>query len=234
MFFTPGEMFLRLILAALIGGIIGYEREMRGRNAGIRTHALVSLGAAIITLAQLKASEWVINFAIANPDLVNILSSDITRMTAQIISGIGFLGAGTIIVSKRSVTGLTTAASIWAVAGLGISIGMGHYLLGISGAIIIFIVLSIVKRLFRMGHDKNMEIQYLEGSETIQSIEQIFKETNVRVLSEDHSATYSEEEDPIYKVVYEIHIPADVQLKQLMDIIGTNENVQKISTIKWI
>lgn len=59
-------MFLRLILAALIGGIIGYEREVRGRNAGIRTHALVSLGAAIITLAQLKASEWVINFAIAN------------------------------------------------------------------------------------------------------------------------------------------------------------------------
>lgn len=227
-------MFLRLILAALIGGIIGYEREVRGRNAGIRTHALVSLGAAIITLAQLKASEWVINFAIANSDLVNILSSDITRMTAQIISGIGFLGAGMIIVSKRSVTGITTAASIWAVAGLGISIGMGHYLLGISGAIIIFIVLSIVKRLFRMGHDKNMEIRYLEGSETIQSIEQIFKETNVRVLSEDHSATYSEEEDPIYKVVYELHIPTDVQLKQLMDIIGTNENVQKISTIKWI
>lgn len=227
-------MFLRLILAALIGGIIGYEREMRGRNAGIRTHALVSLGAAIITLAQLKASEWVINFAIANSDLVNILSSDITRMTAQIISGIGFLGAGMIIVSKRSVTGITTAASIWAVAGLGISIGMGHYLLGISGAIIIFIVLSIVKRLFRMGHDKNMEIRYLEGSETIQSIEQIFKETNVRVLSEDNSATYSEEEDPIYKVVYELHIPTDVQLKQLMDIIGTNENVQKISTIKWI
>lgn len=155
-------------------------------------------------------------------------------MTAQIISGIGFLGAGMIIVSKRSVTGITTAASIWAVAGLGISIGMGHYLLGISGAIIIFIVLSIVKRLFRMGHDKNMEIRYLEGSETIQSIEQIFKETNVRVLSEDHSATYSEEEDPIYKVVYELHIPTDVQLKQLMDIIGTNENVQKISTIKWI
>ena len=162
-------MFLRLILAALIGGIIGYEREMRGRNAGIRTHALVSLGAAIITLAQLKASEWVINFAIANSDLVNILSSDITRMTAQIISGIGFLGAGMIIVSKRSVTGITTAASIWAVASLGISIGMGRYLLGISGAIIIFIFifLSIVKRLFRMGHDKNMEIRYLEGSETI-------------------------------------------------------------------
>lgn len=234
MFFSPGEMFIRLILAALIGGIIGYEREIRGRDAGIRTHALVSLGAAIITLAQLKASEWVINFVVKNPEFINILTSDITRMTAQVVSGIGFLGAGTIIVSRRSVTGLTTAASIWAVAGLGISIGMGHYLLSISGAVIILIVLSTVKTLFKMGQDKNMEIQYLEGSKTIQSIEKVFEQTNVKVLSEDHSASYSDDDDSLYKVVYELHIPTDIKLKQLMDIIGTNKNVQKISTIKWI
>lgn len=234
MFFSHGEMLMRLILAAVIGGAIGYEREIRGRDAGIRTHALVSLGAAIITLAQLKASEWVINFVVENPEFINILTSDVTRMTAQIVSGIGFLGAGTIIVSRRSITGLTTAASIWAVAGLGISIGMGHYFLGLSGAVIILIVLSTVKALFRMDQDKNMEIQYLEGTQTIKSIEQIFEGTNVKVLSEDHSASYSDNDDSLYKVVYELHIPTDIKLKQLMDIIGKNENVQKISTIKWI
>lgn len=234
MFFSHGEMLIRLILAAVVGGVIGYEREIRGRDAGIRTHALVSLGAAIITLAQLKASEWVINFVVENPEFLNILTSDITRMTAQIVSGIGFLGAGTIIVSRRSITGLTTAASIWAVAGLGISIGMGHYLLGVSGSIIILIVLIIVKSLFKMDQDKNMEIQYLEGDETIKLIEQIFSETNVKVLSEDYSSSYADDEEPLYKVVYELHIPTDIKLKNLMDIIGQNENVQKISTIKWI
>lgn len=195
MFFNHGEMLIRLILAAVIGGAIGYEREIRGRDAGIRTHALVSLGAAIITLAQLKASEWVINFVVENPEFINILTSDVTRMTAQIVSGIGFLGAGTIIVSRRSITGLTTAASIWAVAGLGISIGMGHYFLSLSGAIIILIVLIIVKALFKMDQDKNMEIQYLEGSKTIKSIEQVFERTNVKVLSEDHSVSYAENDD---------------------------------------
>lgn len=234
MFFTEGEMIIRLILAAVIGGTIGYEREIRGRDAGIRTHALVSLGAAIITLAQLKASEWVINYVVQNPEFINILTSDITRMTAQIVSGIGFLGAGTIIVSRRSITGLTTAASIWAVAGLGIAIGMGHYLLSLSGVVIILIVLTTVKALFKMDQDKNMEIQYLEGGKTIKSIEQVFKEANVKVLSEDHSVSYSENDDSLYKVVYELHIPTDIKLKQLMDIIGEHEDVQKISTIKWI
>lgn len=234
MFFNQGEMLIRLILAAIIGGTIGYEREIRGRDAGIRTHALVSLGAAIITLAQLKASEWVIHFVVENPEFINVLTSDITRMTAQIVSGIGFLGAGTIIVSRRSITGLTTAASIWAVAGLGISIGMGHYFLSLSGAVIILLVLSTVKALFRMDQDKNMEIQYLEGAKTIKSIKKIFKETNVKVLSEDHSASYSDSDDSLYKVVFELHIPTDVPLKQLMDVIGEHESVQKISTIKWI
>lgn len=234
MFFSVSEMFVRLLLAAIIGGTIGYEREIRGRDAGIRTHALVSLGAAIITLAQLKASEWVINFVVEHPEFINILTSDITRVTAQIVSGIGFLGAGTIIVSRRSITGLTTAASIWAVAGLGISIGMGHYLLSLSGAIIILLVLSTVKALFKMNQDKNMEIQYSGGTKTIRQIEQVFEQKNIKVLSEDHSASYSENDDSLYKVVYELHIPTDVQLKELMDVIGKNEFVQKISTIKWI
>lgn len=234
MFFNHGEMIIRLILAAAVGGAIGYEREIRGRDAGIRTHALVSLGAAIITMTQLKASEWVVNFVVQNPEYINILTSDVTRMTAQIISGIGFLGAGTIIVSRRSITGLTTAASIWAVAGLGISIGMGHYFLGISGSIIILTVLIIVKSLFKMGQDKNMEIQYSEGNKTLRLIEKIFSEINVTVLSEDHSSYYSDGEEAFYKVVYELHIPPDIKLKHLMDLIGQNEHVQKISTIKWI
>jgi len=99
------EMLIRLLLAALVGGIIGFERELKGRDAGIRTHMLVSLGAAIITMIQLETSSWLLDFSKDNPDLANILTSDITRLTAQIVNGIGFLGAGTIIVSKRTVTG---------------------------------------------------------------------------------------------------------------------------------
>lgn len=127
------EIILRLILAVLFGSAIGYEREIKGHDAGLRTHILVCVGACIITLVQLQVTYSTIEMALSEPDLTQVLNTDMTRIPAQIISGIGFLGAGTIIVTKKSVTGLTTAASIWAIAGLGIAVGMGSYFLALIG-----------------------------------------------------------------------------------------------------
>lgn len=165
------ETLTRLLLAALAGGLIGFERELKGRDAGIRTHMLVSLGAAIITMIQLEASNWLLDFSRNNPELANVLTSDITRLTAQIVNGIGFLGAGTIIVSKRTVTGLTTAASIWAVASLGIAVGMGYYFIAIVGAFIMLIVLRLLKTLFKIDRTKQLEIKYKHRRETLNYLE---------------------------------------------------------------
>lgn len=235
MFFSELEMLFRLVIAIFIGGLVGYEREMRGRDAGIRTHAIVSLGAAVMALVQLKTSNWLLEYTIQNPEYSAILTSDITRFIAQIVSGIGFLGAGTIIVSKRSVTGLTTAASIWAVAGLGISVGMGYYSLGLFGTILILVVLRIIKTLFQIGHDKNIEVHYEDGKDTNEFIEDILKKNKIKIISEDYSVYYMDKEESIRKVraVYELRIPKQLKLKKLIDLISHNKNILKVSTIKW-
>ncbi len=233
MYFNQVEMVIRLILAALLGGIIGYEREVSGRNAGVRTHAIVSLGAAIITLIQLGVSAWVLDFVVQNPEYHGAISTDVTRMTAQIISGIGFLGAGTIIVSRRSVTGLTTAATIWTVAGLGVAVGFGNYLLGIVGTIIVLVVLRTVKGLFRMDKDKGVEIQYLKGARTIKYLENLFEEHEIKIISEDYSVTYSEDGESLHTVIYALHVPTEIRLIDLIDLIGSDKNILKITTLKW-
>lgn len=111
------EIVLRLGLAALLGGLVGLEREMHGRPAGLRTHILVATGAALIVLVSAHGFS-------ASPGNQSV-RMDPTRIAAQIVSGIGFIGAGTIVRFGASVKGLTTAASLWVVAGIGIAAGAG-------------------------------------------------------------------------------------------------------------
>ncbi|WP_368645179.1 MgtC/SapB family protein [Alkalibacterium putridalgicola] len=226
------EMLIRLLLAALVGGIIGFERELKGRDAGIRTHMLVSLGAAIITMIQLETSSWLLDFSKDNPDLANILTSDITRLTAQIVNGIGFLGAGTIIVSKRTVTGLTTAASIWAVASLGIAVGMGYYFMALSGAFIMLVVLRLLKTIFKIDRTKQLGITYKYREETLKYLENSFTENNISVVSTDHTITYMEDGTTFCEDLYTLHLPNNFDTMDYISKVGSNPNVLKINTIK--
>ncbi len=117
-------VFFRLLLALILGGAIGIEREIRGQPAGFRTHAILSVGSALISIISVLAA---LNFGVAGK-----AAADPMRIAAQIVSGIGFLGAGAILRIGASVKGLTTAASLWATAGVGMACGMGIY----SGAFI--------------------------------------------------------------------------------------------------
>ena len=115
------EVILRVALAAALGGAIGFERELRDREAGLRTHLLVSVGAALFTMVSAYAwSDW----RFSTPEG---LVFDPTRIAAQVVSGIGFLGAGAIIRQGLSVRGLTTAATLWVVAAIGMAAGVGYY-----------------------------------------------------------------------------------------------------------
>jgi putative Mg2+ transporter-C (MgtC) family protein len=115
------EIVLRVVLAAALGGAIGLERELREREAGLRTHMLVSVGAALFTLVSAYAwTDW--RFSNAEG-----LVFDPTRIAAQVVSGIGFLGAGAIIRQGLSIRGLTTAATLWVVAAIGMAAGVGYY-----------------------------------------------------------------------------------------------------------
>lgn len=127
------EILGRLLLAVLLGGLIGLEREVLGRPAGLRTHILVSTGSALIMVVSAYAFE----------------SGDPARLAAQVVSGIGFLGAGTIMREGASVRGLTTAASLWVVAGIGLAVGVGYYY---AAAVTTLLVYFSLKALNKVEH----------------------------------------------------------------------------------
>lgn len=113
------DFVLRLLVAGILGAIIGLDREYRAKEAGYRTHFLVSLGSALIMIVSQYGFQDIIK--------ENSVSLDPSRVAAQVVSGIGFIGAGTIILQKQIVRGLTTAAGIWATAGIGLAVGAGMY-----------------------------------------------------------------------------------------------------------
>lgn len=127
----------RLILACILGGVVGYERESMNRPAGFRTHILVCVGAALVMIT----SEFILR------EYKGLTNIDPTRLGAQVISGIGFLGAGTIIREGFSVRGLTTAASLWAVSCVGIAAGIGFYEGAIAATILIYLTLILLRKL---------------------------------------------------------------------------------------
>lgn len=135
-----GEICLRLLCAMAVGMIIGTEREYTNRPAGLRTHILVALGACVVTITGQMI--YIQYHALGS-------SPDPARLSAQVITGVGFLGAGTILRQGSHVKGLTTAASLWAVACLGIAAGFGFYAIAIAGMIFIFITLTILEFLQR-------------------------------------------------------------------------------------
>lgn len=144
------EQILRVLAAMFVGAIFGFEREMKGKPAGFVTFMIVSMGACIIALLQINTISMIYN-AIkdsSDPDLTSILNADLTRIIAQVISGVGFLGAGTILYSKGSIKGITTAAMLWVSAGLGLLIGIGgqaNYIIA-GTVVILFIPIMIVMR----------------------------------------------------------------------------------------
>lgn len=148
------EIILRFALSVFVGGLIGYEREYQNRPAGFITHILVCVGAAIIAMIQNQLVQDSINLTLMYPQLANSLKVDSGRIISQIVSGVGFLGAGAIIHNKGSVTGLTTAATLWVVACIGIACGLGYYFLSITSTIGVYCVLVVLKKVKFRIQDK--------------------------------------------------------------------------------
>ncbi len=120
-------MILKLLFSVFLGSLIGYERQIKAKPAGLRTHMLICLGSTLLTIISLTAFP----------------NADTSRMAAYIIVGIGFIGGGTIFQFKEKVVGLTTAASLWVVASIGIAVGVGYYLLATIATLIVYIILRL-------------------------------------------------------------------------------------------
>ncbi len=129
------EDVLGIVLATVLGAAIGLERELSGKAAGLRTNVLICLGAAVFTIISMR--------------MVEGTDGSIVRIAAQIVTGVGFLGAGAVIQDRRGVHGLTTAATIWLVASIGMACGAGFYALACMSTLLAIIVLVVVLRLVR-------------------------------------------------------------------------------------
>jgi len=128
------KVVLRLLIASLLGGLIGYERELRGKSAGLRTHMLVALGAALFILV---------------PQQAGASSQDVSRILQGLIAGVGFLGAGAIMIGqqKENETGLTTAATVWITAAIGITVGIGFETTAVLSTFITLVILALIPKI---------------------------------------------------------------------------------------
>ena len=142
------EILLKILLSAILGGIIGLEREMSHKEAGLRTNILIAVGSTLLTILSFK-------FAILAKNV------DPSRIAAQIVTGIGFLGAGAIIQAKFSIHGLTTAASMWTVSAIGISVGSGYYLISFLITIFIIIILTFFKYISKIIEKQKKMFVYI-------------------------------------------------------------------------
>ena len=172
--FNTASVLFRLTLAVICGGLIGIERGRKHRPAGFRTYMLVCLGAALTMLISQYVT-YTLN-----------QSTDITRLGAQVINGIGFLGAGTIIVTRRQqVKGLTTAAGLWASACMGIAIGAGFYLGALTVCVLIIIVLIVLSKLevkiMTAARNMTLSVGYTQSDDIVVIIDKI-KSLGVRII----------------------------------------------------
>ena len=174
------QFMLRLAVAGLLGAVIGFEREYRAKEAGTRTHFLVAIGSCLMMIV----SQWGFQDLWGMDTKGFDVSVDVSRVAAQIVSGIGFIGAGTIMMQKQVVHGLTTAAGLWAVAGIGMAIGGGLYVLGITATIFALIALEAMRFLLRRFRTQSSTLVFLTHDRA--NLIQITNELNAndfRILS---------------------------------------------------
>ena len=171
------DVLLRLVAAALLGAALGLEREIHGHQAGMRTHMLVSLGSALFTVLSIYGF----------PQIPGTAASDPSRISAQVVTGIGFLGAGAIIKYGTSIRGLTTAASLWVVASIGLAAGAGAYFLAVAGTLIALLALwptnvIIGKLELRGGRQLRLELE-LKRLQAFAGVSQVLMTHHVEIVS---------------------------------------------------
>ena len=204
------ELLVRLALAAVLGMIVGLEREHAGHTAGVRTHLLVAVGAALFTELSYVAFPG-----------EDGAGADSARVAAQIVSGIGFLGAGAILRYGRVVRGLTTAASIWAVAALGMAAGTGEYVLAVGGGAIILVALAPLRFIVRSvfgGRGTAMEMRVrFGGGAGIGAVGAALADRGVEIRSVRRAGD---------EATIEVTLPRPVRPEEIVAICGALDDVE--------
>lgn len=190
----------------------------------------MGVGATTFALIQLDILRYTIEL---NRELLilghvgDIVRADPSRLIAQVVSGIGFLGAGTIIVTKRNISGLTTASSIWSVAAIGIALGMGFYEIAIGSFVITISTLVVLKRVVKTIGTERVVIKYLSGEQTLYTIESLFKELNLEIKTIKYSVSPFGNEF-VSSNLFEINNPKNFNFSQFVEKISHIKNIVSV------
>ena len=207
------EFLIKMILATSMGAIIGFERKSRNKEAGIRTHAIVCLASALMVI-------------VSKYGFFDVGNYDAARVAAQVVSGIGFLGAGLIFIKNNAVNGLTTAAGVWATAGIGLAMGAGLYAVAIFGTLLIVIIQTLMHKDTFLNKDHltiTFEIELEDSFNSIREIRSCLERfkleiQNVEIIKKNRFVIVK-----FYTVV-----PLDFEREHLEDLIFDDERVKKI------
>lgn len=216
-------LLYRLMLASFLGGLIGLEREIHGRPAGFRTHLLVSLGACLFTITSIEMYRVFGNFTGSAP-----VGVDPGRVAAQVVTGIGFLGAGAIIRERASIRGLTTAACLWVAAALGVACGIGLFWLAVSVTVIALVNLLLLKEVEkRLSRDTYVLVK-VWGEDRADFIASVYHSLNESGVQRVDAKLQRDIEHGVMFLEFQVKQPKKASSADLLARLSTVEGVKRV------
>ena len=228
------DVLIRLGVAVVCGGIIGIDRGKKHRPAGFRTHMLVCIGAALTMILGIYLSMMIKNVWVAGDAALGFATTDVSRFGAQVINGIGFLGAGTIIVTgKQQVKGMTTAAGLWASACMGLAIGAGFYAGALIGCALIITTIVIFSKLeyiiMKRTRNINLYVEF-ENLDDLTSIIERIKSTETKIFDVELTKNKSAENAHPY-AIFSLRLPKNKSHARLVSSIAELESIRTIEEL---
>ena len=227
---TVEVVSLRLLLAVIFGGIVGYTREKDNKPAGFRTHILVCFGAAIISMVQDQLRLNILELASINLKLSGVIKTDLGRLGAQVVSGIGFLGAGSIMKEKgETVGGMTTAAGIWATGCAGLGIGWGFYNLAIPAIVFMLVIIVIFKKfepkIVKKTKLLKFEVKFLEDKNYAKGLLATYEVFNQKLIK----ITQIDKNQPENTAIFTVNMDEKIDIS---DVIVSLSAIKAVEVVK--
>ena len=217
-------LLMRIMVAVFIGAVIGIDREIKNRPAGMRTHVLVCVGAALVALIE---QCYVADVAALG--MGSTINTSMGRITSTVVSGVGFLGAGTIFVAEHKISGLTTAASLWCTACIGLAVGSGYILMAVFAGAIVLVILRLMQRIVHVHTLKKLEVQFIHRQETLAFLNEYFAGMGVKVLDVDfHAETHKDVN--LYTNLYTLTSPTHTNYVEIMATLSEHPNIRTVRT----
>ncbi|KRO15539.1 MgtC/SapB family protein [Lacticaseibacillus saniviri] len=216
---TQAELILRLFVAAFCGFAIGYERKNRQKEAGIRTHMIVALGAALVMIVS--------KYGFFDIYQLKGMSLDPSRVAAQVVSGVSFLGAGAILVRRNNVNGLTTAAGVWTTAAVGMAIGAKLYLIGLATTLLVLAIQILLHRNFSWlpsGDTGTLTLIVNGGGDEMKAIQKTLGRYHIKV----HNVRIKQETPEQLRVALEIEANESGDVRRLLSVFADNPAIVSV------